>query len=93
MCYPSPHACDNASSKVFIVPHLCIYDNKLQYIWCSDLIPPYVETAMPRIAVTSCLFLQAQYNVTTTTMLNADEVLNEIIRILPIKRVTFVQKG
>lgn len=37
--------------------------------------------------------IKAQYNVTTTTMLNADEVLNEIIRILPIKRVTFVQKG
>ncbi|XP_032873763.1 maternal embryonic leucine zipper kinase [Amblyraja radiata] len=37
--------------------------------------------------------IKAQYNVTTTTMLNADEVLNEIIRILPIKRVNFVQKG
>ncbi|XP_078253059.1 maternal embryonic leucine zipper kinase [Rhinoraja longicauda] len=37
--------------------------------------------------------IKAQYNVTTTTMLNADEVLNEIIQILPIKRVNFVQKG
>ncbi|XP_067838342.1 maternal embryonic leucine zipper kinase [Heptranchias perlo] len=37
--------------------------------------------------------IKAQYNVTTTTMLNADEVLNEIIQVLPTKRVDFVQKG
>ncbi|XP_067886409.1 maternal embryonic leucine zipper kinase [Heterodontus francisci] len=37
--------------------------------------------------------IKAQYNVTTTTMLNADEVLNEIVLILPTKRVDFVQKG
>ncbi|XP_078425958.1 maternal embryonic leucine zipper kinase isoform X2 [Cetorhinus maximus] len=37
--------------------------------------------------------IKAQYNVTTTTMLNADEVLNEIILVLPTKRVDFVQKG
>ncbi|XP_048449282.1 maternal embryonic leucine zipper kinase isoform X3 [Rhincodon typus] len=37
--------------------------------------------------------LKAQYNVTTTTMLNADDVLNEIILVLPTKRVDFVQKG
>ncbi|XP_051875066.1 maternal embryonic leucine zipper kinase isoform X2 [Pristis pectinata] len=37
--------------------------------------------------------IKAQYNVTTTTMMNADEVLNEIIQILPIKHVDFVQKG
>ncbi|XP_048382195.1 maternal embryonic leucine zipper kinase isoform X3 [Stegostoma tigrinum] len=37
--------------------------------------------------------IKAQYNVTTTTMLNADDVLNEIILVLPTKRVDFVQKG
>ncbi|XP_069782037.1 maternal embryonic leucine zipper kinase isoform X2 [Narcine bancroftii] len=37
--------------------------------------------------------IKAQYNVTTTTIVNADDVLNEIIQILPIKRVDFVQKG
>uniref|UniRef100_A0A4W3HNL4 Maternal embryonic leucine zipper kinase n=1 Tax=Callorhinchus milii TaxID=7868 RepID=A0A4W3HNL4_CALMI len=37
--------------------------------------------------------IKAQYNVTTTTMLNADEVLNEIIGVLSSKRIDFVQKG
>ncbi|XP_072880087.1 maternal embryonic leucine zipper kinase isoform X2 [Hemitrygon akajei] len=37
--------------------------------------------------------IKAQYNVTTTTMVNADQALDEIIRILPTKRVDFVQKG
>ncbi|XP_062925290.1 maternal embryonic leucine zipper kinase isoform X1 [Mobula hypostoma] len=37
--------------------------------------------------------IKAQYNVTTTTMVNADQVLDEIIQILPTKRVDFVQKG
>ncbi|XP_078071485.1 maternal embryonic leucine zipper kinase isoform X1 [Mustelus asterias] len=37
--------------------------------------------------------IKAHYNVTTTTMLNADEVLKEIILVLPTKRVDFVQKG
>nr|XP_015200858.1 PREDICTED: maternal embryonic leucine zipper kinase isoform X1 [Lepisosteus oculatus]XP_015200859.1 PREDICTED: maternal embryonic leucine zipper kinase isoform X1 [Lepisosteus oculatus] len=37
--------------------------------------------------------IKAQYNVTLTSQLNADQVLNQIISILPEKNVDFVQKG
>ncbi|XP_053226380.1 maternal embryonic leucine zipper kinase isoform X3 [Podarcis raffonei] len=37
--------------------------------------------------------LKAHYNVTTTNLLNPDELLKEIIAILPKKQVDFVQKG
>uniref|UniRef100_H2ZTY2 non-specific serine/threonine protein kinase n=1 Tax=Latimeria chalumnae TaxID=7897 RepID=H2ZTY2_LATCH len=37
--------------------------------------------------------LKPQYNVTTTNIMSADVVLNEIIRILPKKNVDYVQKG
>lgn len=36
---------------------------------------------------------QAQYNVTLTSQTNADQVLNQILSILPEKNVDFVQKG
>lgn len=36
---------------------------------------------------------QAQYNVTFTSQTNADQVLNQILSILPEKNVDFVQKG
>uniref|UniRef100_A0A8C8RI30 non-specific serine/threonine protein kinase n=1 Tax=Pelusios castaneus TaxID=367368 RepID=A0A8C8RI30_9SAUR len=37
--------------------------------------------------------LKAHYNVTTTKLLNPDQLLNEIITILPKKHVDYVQKG
>ncbi|XP_014428770.1 maternal embryonic leucine zipper kinase isoform X2 [Pelodiscus sinensis] len=37
--------------------------------------------------------LKAHYNVTTTKLLNPDQLLNEIIAILPGKHVDYVQKG
>ncbi|XP_074850115.1 maternal embryonic leucine zipper kinase [Carettochelys insculpta] len=37
--------------------------------------------------------LKAHYNVTTTKLLNPDQLLNEIIAILPEKHVDYVQKG
>ncbi|KAM4708218.1 maternal embryonic leucine zipper kinase [Discoglossus pictus] len=37
--------------------------------------------------------LRAHYNVTTTNILNPDQLLNEITRILPEKNVDYVQKG
>ncbi|KAJ6652902.1 hypothetical protein lerEdw1_010513 [Lerista edwardsae] len=37
--------------------------------------------------------LRAHYNVTTTNLLNPDELLKEIIAVLPTKQVDFVQKG
>ncbi|KAM8961601.1 maternal embryonic leucine zipper kinase [Pelodytes ibericus] len=37
--------------------------------------------------------LRAHYNVTTTNLLNADQLLNEITKILPLKNVDYVQKG
>ncbi|XP_048360679.1 maternal embryonic leucine zipper kinase isoform X2 [Sphaerodactylus townsendi] len=37
--------------------------------------------------------LRAHYNVTTTNLLNPDELLKEIIAILPRKHVEYVQKG
>ncbi|XP_033891899.3 maternal embryonic leucine zipper kinase isoform X1 [Acipenser ruthenus] len=37
--------------------------------------------------------IKAQYNVTLTKMINAEQVLNQIIGILPEKNVEFVQKG
>uniref|UniRef100_A0ABM5FRI0 Maternal embryonic leucine zipper kinase n=1 Tax=Pogona vitticeps TaxID=103695 RepID=A0ABM5FRI0_9SAUR len=37
--------------------------------------------------------LKAHYNVTTTNLLNPDELLKEIIAVLPKKRVDYVQKG
>ncbi|XP_062372289.1 maternal embryonic leucine zipper kinase isoform X1 [Sardina pilchardus] len=37
--------------------------------------------------------IKAQYNVTLTSKTSADQVLNEIVRILPEKNVDFVQKG
>ncbi|XP_060093009.1 maternal embryonic leucine zipper kinase [Heteronotia binoei] len=37
--------------------------------------------------------LRAHYNVTTTNLLNPDELLKEIIAILPEKHVEYVQKG
>ena len=36
---------------------------------------------------------QAQYNVTLTSQTNADQVLNNILTILPEKHVDFTQKG
>lgn len=38
-------------------------------------------------------FPQAQYNVTLTSQTNADQVLQQILDVLPGKNVTFVQKG
>ncbi|XP_076879103.1 maternal embryonic leucine zipper kinase [Brachyhypopomus gauderio] len=37
--------------------------------------------------------IKAQYNVTMTSQTNAEQVLNQILRILPEKNVDFVQKG
>ncbi|XP_066472268.1 maternal embryonic leucine zipper kinase [Tiliqua scincoides] len=37
--------------------------------------------------------LRAHYNVTTTNLLNPDELLKEIIAVLPTKQVEYVQKG
>ncbi|XP_063313344.1 maternal embryonic leucine zipper kinase [Pelobates fuscus] len=37
--------------------------------------------------------LRAHYNVTTTNLLNADQLLNELTKILPMKNVDYVQKG
>ncbi|XP_052413872.1 maternal embryonic leucine zipper kinase [Carassius gibelio] len=37
--------------------------------------------------------IKAQYNVTLTSQTNADQVLNQILTILPEKNVDFVQKG
>uniref|UniRef100_A0A674JW35 Maternal embryonic leucine zipper kinase n=1 Tax=Terrapene triunguis TaxID=2587831 RepID=A0A674JW35_9SAUR len=37
--------------------------------------------------------LKAHYNVTTTKLLNPDQLLNELITILPKKHVDYVQKG
>ncbi|XP_015281629.1 PREDICTED: maternal embryonic leucine zipper kinase [Gekko japonicus] len=37
--------------------------------------------------------LRAHYNVTTTNLLNPDELLKEIIAVLPKKHVEYVQKG
>ncbi|XP_053555991.1 maternal embryonic leucine zipper kinase [Bombina bombina] len=37
--------------------------------------------------------LRAHYNVTTTNILNPDQLLNEITKILPKKNVDYVQKG
>uniref|UniRef100_A0A3B3SPM4 Maternal embryonic leucine zipper kinase n=1 Tax=Paramormyrops kingsleyae TaxID=1676925 RepID=A0A3B3SPM4_9TELE len=37
--------------------------------------------------------IKAQYNVTLTSQLNAEQVLNQILSILPEKNVDFVQKG
>ncbi|XP_073201847.1 maternal embryonic leucine zipper kinase isoform X4 [Lepidochelys kempii] len=37
--------------------------------------------------------LKAHYNVTTTKLLNPDQLLNDIITILPKKHVDYVQKG
>uniref|UniRef100_A0A672MGZ6 Maternal embryonic leucine zipper kinase n=1 Tax=Sinocyclocheilus grahami TaxID=75366 RepID=A0A672MGZ6_SINGR len=37
--------------------------------------------------------IKAQYNVTLTSQTNADQVLNQILSILPEKNVDFVQKG
>ncbi|XP_069093729.1 maternal embryonic leucine zipper kinase isoform X3 [Pleurodeles waltl] len=37
--------------------------------------------------------LKAQYNVTTTKLLNPDYLLNEITKVLPEKQVDYVQKG
>ncbi|XP_025929053.1 maternal embryonic leucine zipper kinase isoform X3 [Apteryx mantelli] len=37
--------------------------------------------------------LKAHCNVTTTQLLNPDQVLNEIITVLPMKNVEYVQKG
>ncbi|KAI4876192.1 hypothetical protein NFI96_019337, partial [Prochilodus magdalenae] len=37
--------------------------------------------------------IKAQYNVTLTSQTNADQVLNQILRVLPEKNVDFVQKG
>lgn len=39
------------------------------------------------------LFLQVQYNVTLTSQTNPDQVLNQILSILPEKNVDFTQKG
>lgn len=36
---------------------------------------------------------QAQYNVTLTSQTNPDQVLNQILSILPEKNVDFTQKG
>lgn len=38
-------------------------------------------------------FLQPQYNVTLTSQTNPDQVLNQILSILPEKNVDFTQKG
>lgn len=40
-----------------------------------------------------CVFLQAQYNVTLTSQTNPDQVLNQILSVLPEKKVDFTQKG
>ncbi|XP_060720590.1 maternal embryonic leucine zipper kinase [Tachysurus vachellii] len=37
--------------------------------------------------------IKAQYNVTLTSQNNADQVLNQILRVLPEKNVDYVQKG
>uniref|UniRef100_A0A3B1K865 Maternal embryonic leucine zipper kinase n=1 Tax=Astyanax mexicanus TaxID=7994 RepID=A0A3B1K865_ASTMX len=37
--------------------------------------------------------IKAQYNVTLTSQTSADQVLNQILRVLPEKNVDFVQKG
>ncbi|XP_073447850.1 maternal embryonic leucine zipper kinase isoform X1 [Aquarana catesbeiana] len=37
--------------------------------------------------------LRAHYNVTMTTLLNPDHILNELTRVLPLKNVDYVQKG
>lgn len=37
--------------------------------------------------------LRAHYNVTTTNLLNPDQLLNELTKILPSKNVDYVQKG
>ncbi|KAI5087707.1 maternal embryonic leucine zipper kinase, partial [Silurus meridionalis] len=37
--------------------------------------------------------IKAQYNVTLTTLTNADQVLNQILTVLPQKNVDYVQKG
>lgn len=37
--------------------------------------------------------IKAQYNVTLTSQVNADQVLNQILRVLPEKSVDYVQKG
>lgn len=37
--------------------------------------------------------LQAQYNVTLTSQTNPDQVLNQILSILPEKNIDFQQKG
>ncbi|XP_056374260.1 maternal embryonic leucine zipper kinase [Hyla sarda] len=37
--------------------------------------------------------LRAHYNVTMTNLLNPDQLLNEIVRVLPQKNVDYVQKG
>ncbi|CAI9594874.1 unnamed protein product [Staurois parvus] len=37
--------------------------------------------------------LRAHYNVTMTTLLNPDHILNELTRVLPMKNVDYVQKG
>uniref|UniRef100_A0AAR2L517 Maternal embryonic leucine zipper kinase n=1 Tax=Pygocentrus nattereri TaxID=42514 RepID=A0AAR2L517_PYGNA len=37
--------------------------------------------------------IKAQYNVTLTSQTNADQVLNQILSVLPEKNVDFVQKG
>lgn len=42
---------------------------------------------------TLCPCVQAQYNVTLTSQTNAEQVLNQILSILPEKNVDFVQKG
>ena len=43
--------------------------------------------------ISICLYLQAQYNVTLTSQTNPDQVLNQILSILPEKNVDFTQKG
>lgn len=40
-----------------------------------------------------CFVCQAQYNVTLTSQTNPDQVLNQILSILPEKNVDFTQKG
>uniref|UniRef100_A0A8C5LUC0 Maternal embryonic leucine zipper kinase n=1 Tax=Leptobrachium leishanense TaxID=445787 RepID=A0A8C5LUC0_9ANUR len=37
--------------------------------------------------------LRAHYNVTTTNLLNPDQLLNDLTKILPLKNVDYVQKG
>lgn len=66
--------------------------------WTVTLTCPHLFSCVHSYSLATSDFitvniLQAQYNVTLTSQTNADQVLNQILSILPEKNVDFVQKG